>query len=433
MFPLHDRTRRSICRWTFFVAGVLPTVSVLAWTMSVNSAGHLAGVRERLENVLGMEVHLAGVAYPRPDAMQLEGLELADRETGKPLLRARLVEATTADNTLTLIASQPEIEAAQFDRLWTLVARQLHHRDDVNQPAIHLAASELTVRWPSGRQTFIGCNAEITTGDTTGTVTAVCRTADAQSSEPIRLKLQRASRSGETTTSIEADNTNTPLSCALLAALTGCENRLGKQSVWRGTIEADETPDGWHGEISGKLTGVDLHAAVSDQFPHQLGGTAELNIQHAVFHAGRLETAEGDLHAGPGLVSTSLLQAAVEALGMQPGVVANIGGSIAAYEELAAGFTIDAKGLAIHGRCGDRQSHVLMTSKDGELFARFLARPAADCLAGESPGARQPGSSAGHAANRLAAARLARAGRVAARPADVATSAASRIRHPLKK
>ncbi len=368
MFPLHDRTRRRICRWAFLIGGLIPTATVLAWAASINSASHLAAVRERLEAELGVEVRLASVSYPRPETTLLEGLELADRETGETLLRMRLLEISSDEQSVTIVASQPVVEMAAVDRLWPLVDRQLHRRSDGKQRALHLAASELTVRWSGGSQTLVGCNAQLEAGDAANTLIAVCRTAENQTSEPIRLRLERSSRCGQFVTSAELDTGPTPLPCSLLAAMLQCENRLGQRSTLHGTIQAAQSPDGWQGEFAGELKNVDLHSVVSNQFPHKLGGTGDLKIKQAFVVAGRLESAEGEIEAGPGMISQSLISAAVESLGMQRGVAANTGGSVAEYEKLLAGFSLGSKGLSIRGRYGDARSGVVMVSKEGEML-----------------------------------------------------------------
>ena len=50
MFPLHDRTRRFICRTAFLLCGVLPTAVTLGWSLSMRSPGQMTAVRSRLES-----------------------------------------------------------------------------------------------------------------------------------------------------------------------------------------------------------------------------------------------------------------------------------------------------------------------------------------------------------------------------------------------
>ena len=81
----------------------------------------------------------------------------------------------------------------------------------------------------------------------------------------------------------------------LVAVLMERENHCGPHCTIEGKLDAMETPDGWQAELAGRLNQIDLHSLVSEQFPHQLSGMAELVLKNAVVHAGRLEDAEGAL------------------------------------------------------------------------------------------------------------------------------------------
>ena len=95
MFPLHDRTRRIICRALFLLGGVLPIGLVAAWCLLVRSPMEVSAVRGRLETALGLNVKLEKVSYPRPDCTLLQGIELSDPETGQTVAAARLVEISS--------------------------------------------------------------------------------------------------------------------------------------------------------------------------------------------------------------------------------------------------------------------------------------------------------------------------------------------------
>ena len=137
--------------------------------------------------------------------------------------------------------------------------------------------------------------------------------------------------------------------------------------------------------MDGKLKQIDLRAAVSEQFPHQLSGNAELEIKHAVVHAGRLEEAEGIIRGGPGKASPSLLSAAAAFLGLTrggmdsppspPSAVANPGNQNS-YDELAAEFKLDGGKISIHGQCAGKQNGIIMRSGTETLLADSTRGPA---------------------------------------------------------
>jgi hypothetical protein len=134
-------------------------------------------------------------------------------------------------------------------------------------------------------------------------------------------------------------------------------------------------PDGWRGNFAGVFSNVDLHAAISSQFLHKLGGTATVHIKRAEIHNGRLESAEGEIKAGPGIISQSLIAAAIECLGMQR-MFADTSSTVLTYDNLCAGFIFDANGLKITGRCGDNRSGAIMTATGAEMLHESAAGPA---------------------------------------------------------
>ncbi len=234
-----------------------------------------------------------------------------------------------------------------------------------------MAAGELTLHWLGGAQTFVNCNAQFESTADGATADATLGLANSNAVQPIRFQWRRLSVTGEPVANLKLQADGAALPLPLLAALAGRENHCGPHSTLEGTLTAMETPDGWQAELVGQLKNVDLHWVVSEQFPHQLSGNAELNMKHAVVHAGRLEELEGTIHAGPGTVSRSLLAAAVASLGLQsdeldkPHTRAS---QAISYEELAAVFTCNGSGLSLHGACAN-QPGVIMRGTNNVLLA----------------------------------------------------------------
>ena len=176
--------------------------------------------------------------------------------------------------------------------------------------------------------------------------------ANSDSAPPISIEWRRSGQSGQPENRLKIQADGAPLPLPLVAVLMERENHCGPHCTIEGKLDAMETPDGWQAELAGRLNQIDLHSLVSEQFPHQLSGMAELVLKNAVVHAGRLEDAEGTIHAGPGTVSPSLLSAAAAVLGFSRGGMDNpvssatgraISGNANAYEELAATFMLNGR------------------------------------------------------------------------------------------
>ena len=122
------------------------------WSAAGARAGICRAAREpKLENLaaqLGLDVKLDALSYLRPGAVLYEGVELSDPETGQTLLRCRLLEVAWQEQTdeqgqrrptLSMVASQPQVEAAALRPTWrwlqNLLASQLGRLDD-RRPAL---------------------------------------------------------------------------------------------------------------------------------------------------------------------------------------------------------------------------------------------------------------------------------------------------------
>lgn len=385
MFPLHDRTRRIICRALFLMGGVLPIAMVVAWCLLVRSPMEVSSMRGRLEAALSLAVKLEKVSYPRPDCTLLQGIELSDPDTGQVVAAARLVEITASSHGNAITISQPQLDAGVAAGLKPVVQNWMRRLTASGASDWRFAAGELTLRWSDNAQTFTDCSAQLQTTAEGSRAEATLHLANTGAAQPIRFQWRRENTSGRTANSFKIENDAAPLPLSLVAVLAGRENHGGSHSTFAGTAIGMEAPDGWQGELDGKLKQIDLRAAVSEQFPHQLSGNAELEIKHAVVHAGRLEEAEGIIRGGPGKVSPSLLSAATAFLGLTrggvdsppspPSAVVNPGNQNS-YDELAAEFKLVGGGITIHGQCTGKQNGIIMRSGTETLLADSTRGPA---------------------------------------------------------
>ena len=378
MFPLHIKTRRFICRAAFLIFGVVPLAAAVSWAAVVNSAGHLSAVREQLADRLGMAVSLNSVVYPQPGVMLLEGLQLRDPDTDQVIATVRTVQVEQhADHEL-VVLSQGELNIVAAGNLNRLVNQALRPSVDTKtgDRPIRIIAGDLIVRWPGGVQTLTDTQANIGANDNAKSLSASFHLANLPM--PLKLQIERTSESQNRGTKITLDTGDAPLPCSLLCAVLNRDNRLGPQSTLRGKLQASEMPDGWQAEFVGQLEQIDLNAAITDQFPHQLSGMATLDVKHAVVHAGRLEQFQGTVQAGPGIVSSSLVAAAAEMLGMRreftqiyqpPAADGRI-----SYEALAADLRLENGRLIVNGRCGGKTG-IVLRGKDGTILSESTAGP----------------------------------------------------------
>jgi hypothetical protein len=371
MFPLRDRTRRWICRTIFFAVGVVPTLSIIAWCMAVTSPGHVADVREKFADAAGLDVHFDEFGYPRPGATLFKGLKLADPETGESLAQIQQLEIRADEQHPEWLISQAEINAAQTDWLLRLIQRRLQLSPDRHDSALRIKVAKLTLRWPDGSQTFVEGDFQFGATENSRTLAAVMRPTNSSSAAaPIELHAERLfNASGAVETNVELKSADAPLPCSLFATLLHLENHAGLQSTWQGTMKRSETAHRWRAELAGRLNEVDLHAAVSNQFPQQLNGRAEIDINHMLVQNGRLESCDGTVNARDGSASGALLPAATRFLNLKAATFQGPPEQLFTFTELQFDFSIDATGFSILGRCGKADSGVVMRNQNSAILA----------------------------------------------------------------
>ena len=209
----------------------------------------------------------------------------------------------------------------------------------------------------------------------------------ASTARPTFLPLTVRFTSAPPATGFELDTGGAPLPCPVLAAgLSGVE-QLGERSRFCGYFWANETPDGWAGEIKGRVSDVDLESLVGDRFAHRLSGPAQLSLDSVRFRQGRIETAEGEIAAGPGTVSRSLIEAAVQRLEMATALEASPSPSAVRYEQLSARFRLTSRGLQIAGGLQAGDVRVVMVDRQSVLLTEpAQAQPIAALVQALAPG-----------------------------------------------
>ncbi len=367
MFALHETTRRRLCRAGFVLVCVVPTLLVVGWATWLRRTEYRDLVARGLSARLGFAVTLTSVRHPHPDVTLLEGLELADPETGKRLARVRLVEVDASGSVLTLVASQPEIDAGNWSPWWDLLARELR-RSRGQGAQLRLACGEVTLHMPLGDQTFTEVRCQVESTEQGSEAACSFRLAGHEMPEPATLRVLRNRQTTPATAGLEIQTGGATLAGGLLAAAWPPVARLGAHCRFRGSLKARENAHGWDGELAGQLLGVDLSELVSVQFPHRLSGRAELLIEQLRFHSGRIEQATGTLTAGPGLIGRSLLKSASETIGLVPaGEIKTLGPSVP-YEQLAWAFAVDEHGLSIRGQCGEPAAGAVLRDRSEALM-----------------------------------------------------------------
>jgi hypothetical protein len=177
--------------------------------------------------------------------------------------------------------------------------------------------------------------------------------------EPATIRVVR--HAGEEPSTALALNTgSTPLPCLVFAPLLSSVDWLGSRAAFHGYLWAQESSRGWEGELTGKLSDLDLDASISAHFPHTLSGSVNVQLERARFRQGRMVEAIGAVTGDGGTISRSLLVAGQQYLNLDAETETVSPDLIIRYRRLAFDFILEPQGLKLIGRCPNRQRGTLL-------------------------------------------------------------------------
>ncbi|MCA8998584.1 MAG: hypothetical protein KDA80_16410 [Planctomycetaceae bacterium] len=368
---MHDSTRRILCRLAFVALCLAPSGSLCAWVIYRSTPIHAwqeqAYWTESIYQTTGLLAEVENVRHPTRSRTLLEGVTLKDPDGERLVARIRVLEFADTDHGIVAIASQPEIEANQLQRLGQLLYQRVLRGPRPAQQ-FQLLSGELTLHGTSGASTASDVRCVVSSHRDKIETTIDFLLAGFEMHSPAQVKLSRERNAGKASTSWQIRTGGTPLPCALLSDYLPALRSLGENSHFQGTAWVQQDDESWDGEIAGQFRGVDLDSLVAP-FPHKLSGTAELVLSHTNFRRGKLVEAAGALSSDGGVISRSLLTAAAESLKLGSSVISDEqADTLLSYRQLALGFQIDDSGLLLSGLCDERQEGVLLVGTSGNLL-----------------------------------------------------------------
>lgn len=375
---LHQSVRRRLCRVIFCIACLLPTTSLLAWTISHKLPSHVARCEARARELLGLEARIGRVRYPQPGVCLCENIELTDPETRQRVLQCRWLELGRSGPVLVLRPATVEIDASQAGRLVRLLMRRLQRELPVAPATVRVLPSSVTLRGAHDEQTYDDVECLIESTETGDTATMRFRLAGGERNESASVAIRRrhAQQAG---TRVSLDTAGAALPVSMFAPWADWQSVLGSQARFRGSLWIDADERGWRGDVTGVLNEVDLESLVAARFPHVLTGRATLEIDRARIEQGRLVEAAGLLRAEHGVIGRSLLLSLSEALhcrlareSIEEARTGNLN-----YEQLFLRFVLDAQGLRLTGSPAEpHRGLLLIDERQKPLLAEPLEQPA---------------------------------------------------------
>lgn len=384
MFALHESTRRLLGRGGFLLLCLLPTCGVGGWCLFTQTPAYQTWQRQiwqrQLAGVLGLSVAVDRVSYPRPAVTVLHGVTFVDPETDSTIAALRTIELTRNDRGWVWLASFAELRTAHVSQLLELLQTRGLRTFAADTPPVELLANVVTLRHGTTDETAPAetlNDFRLALRPLADGVEAIVefRVAGLSMAQPAYFQVRRNRQLSPPATHWALNTHGTPLPNSLLAIAWPAAATLGAESKFDGLVEITTGGTTWDGTINARLTNIDLNRLVTDQFPHRLGGQAEIIFNKVVVERGSLLEAAGTVLSRDGTVSRSLLEACARPdatqLRLDPRV-AEADQPLWRYKELSLGFRVDGESLSLKGLCTRTEQGVILSDNEGPLLKESL-------------------------------------------------------------
>jgi hypothetical protein len=360
---LHETTRKWICRRVFVASCLAPTLLVVGAIGYYHRPWRTVAANRDLSEKLHATVTASQVWQPRPGVTVYRSIQLRDLRTATPLLVADRVRADRRGGVHAFRIGQvklPETELASLVRLletW-LVKPVLAE--------IHLQVDQLV--WPRLQTGYQAKGTQRTDNalnlqnlqlhgepdvDPQGQPTYRLRVQAEYRSNgqvvPLRLMVDRQIVERRPLLQVTLDLAQGAVPGWILHGLVP-GGRAFQEARYCGVIRLQTDLRHVHGKLRGQLVGQPLQQLLPRDSRHQWSGEATIDWDHLTWQDGRVEEAQGLLHATGGTASRSLVTDAARLLSCQ--LAAPLGSAaLVEFDEVSCRFQLQAGGLTTWGDC----------------------------------------------------------------------------------
>ena len=255
---------------------------------------------------------------------------------------------------IVLAATQAESATSAWERLDEVLRRRLECQGGRPEIEVRVTADQWTLHDGDESQVLQVVEGGIGLMPNGIQAQLAFRLPGVNSSQPVRMRIVRNRQVSPPANGFEMDTGPSPVPCRLLATCLKEASALGPNCRFSGHVSTFSTPDGWSGDLSGQLTGVDLGRLARENAAAALTGTADITLQKARFQRGRIDELTGRIVCGPGALGRGMLAALVTHLRLTPSPQMPATGESLAFDRLGLDFWIDNRGISIAGRCRGR-------------------------------------------------------------------------------
>ncbi|MCM2369415.1 hypothetical protein [Aporhodopirellula aestuarii] len=353
---MHERTTRAIARWLFVGCCALPTVLTMfailvTWTPWYHNRARHA-LENHVELLTGLHVQIGDFERADPSTWRLSDVRLADPETLRTVAKIRTVCWIAESENTVIRLSQPEIRVEMLDHVASLVHDRFLCRPDLTSVPVRIAADDVTLRGQSTAQTLQDFDTYLETRDNVVWATVRCIPAGQRpDSEGVMVEVTRDRSASPPVTawSLQTGELRMPLD--VIADYFPFLGRLGSDATFDGTMSASRqdgvVAEPWAFSLAGRFRNIDLGQLTQD-LPHRVTGRGDVSIDRCQLDRDGSVNVAGQLMAGEGWMSASILPRLAEDLGCELTVPIE---DDFGFDALALRFDLYAAQLRVEGAC----------------------------------------------------------------------------------
>lgn len=346
--PLHEATRRALCRWTFLFCAALPVLLTLAACLAeyvpAYQRARAAWHERQLSALLGCDVEVAAVELRAPNRRLVHGVKFLHPETGETIARLQTLDIYESSAGYALRLINPELV---YDHLASVY--RLLHEHVLCRPS---GRPQVSVAWIDGLSIAGGRGGRVhfrkvqlemrRLPDQTQATLAFA--IDGLAGQPATLAFSRVHNVAVPTSHLKLATAGQRIPAQWVAQFAPQFALPGDAAVITGQFALTYTLDHWSLEGSGRLLDTDTAAWMQ---PPLLDGLANVDVAALALSDLGLDRLHGRLSIGRGRIHDDLIKAA-DYVGIKP--AANIASSASSphpFEQLALEFALDSTGLQL--------------------------------------------------------------------------------------
>jgi hypothetical protein len=295
---LHESTAKSICRLAFLGLTFLPVVLVVMYGCCSWTPWYREYQRDlwqhRISSNLGVDVRFAKIDFPSPHSFCASEFTCLHPETGKEILRARLVEGVMDRSGWTVGLKSPELNGSQLQSALQVVHDWFLCRPQKSASLLKLSLPELTVYDAVSKAKFEDVEIGIKPTVETSAVYVKFSMEGHKFAVPSFLVVERNHALDAPLTKWELRSNEVAIPCRFVTSRFPALSSLGPQATFRGKIAWAQNDATWLASLQGDFDQVQF-ANLTSSLGSPIRGLAKLSIQQAEIVDSKIQQVQGSI------------------------------------------------------------------------------------------------------------------------------------------